>query len=157
MTKLPLLLLLLALPVCAQLPDAPAPAAATEPAPSLARPAGHEFNPYSGHYVLGWKETATGKAFWLPYGALWAASITDAEITHQGLAHHRCVEGNPELPRHPSRGQLYRQFAWEDGAITVAGYFMRKLGFRWWTYDVPAGLGAGIHLHGASSWLGECW
>lgn len=147
--KIPAVLLLLTFVSSAfgQLPDAPAPQPKHE----------HEFNRYSGHEILSWKETASGKAFWLPYGALWAASIADAEITHEGIAHHRCVEGNGNLPRYPSRGAIYKELAIEDVPITALGYFMRKLGFRWWTYDVPAGLGAGIHIHGASQWLGECW
>ena len=39
---------------------------------------------------------------------VWLGAIVfDVEATHQGLAHHKCVEGNGSNPQ-PSRGGLYR-------------------------------------------------
>jgi hypothetical protein len=146
MQKLAVFLLLTFVSSCVgQVPDTP------QPQPK------HAFNKYSGHYILGWKEAATGKQFWIPYGAFWAASIADVEITHEGVAHHHCTEQNPIFSPHPGRGELYREVLAENAAITALGYAMRKLGFRWWVYDPVAAYGTAIHVQGAASWLGRCW
>jgi hypothetical protein len=44
------------------------------------------------------------KKFWVAHGLFLDSIIYDAELTHQGLAHHRCVEGNINLGQRPSRG-----------------------------------------------------
>ena len=33
------------------------------------------------------------KKFWIAHGIFLDSIIYDAELTHQGLAHHRCVAG----------------------------------------------------------------
>lgn len=87
-----------------------------------------------------------------------ASAIFDTEVTHAGIAHHRCVEGNPYFNTHyPSRGHLYKHNAEEFAVVGGLGFLMTKARiYRW----IPVGMGAygaQMHFRAAASWLGNCW
>ncbi len=46
------------------------------------------------------------KKFWIAHGTFLNGIIYLAELTHQGLAHHRCVEGNINRAASSARGDL---------------------------------------------------
>lgn len=48
------------------------------------------------------------KKMWAAHIVAAGSVIFDAEVTHQGVAEKRCVEGEIELGPHPSRGELYK-------------------------------------------------
>jgi hypothetical protein len=92
------------------------------------------------------------------------SEVFDAEITHAGLAHHRCVELNINPPR-PSRGDLYRYNLTEFGIVLGVDIGLkliaRHLDFPRWLAETDGSIGATvgtvIHVKGGASWLGRCW
>jgi hypothetical protein len=89
--------------------------------------------------------------------AVWLGSIVyDVELTHQGLAHHNCIEANLNAGEHPGRTALY------VGSIPTTA-----LGLAWdffWTKYLfePNGVAGPIvgsiyHIRGGTRWLTECW
>jgi hypothetical protein len=93
------------------------------------------------------------------------ATIFDIEMTHEGIAHHKCVEGNLSLARHPSRSELYLDNLEEFApAVVIDG--LGLLGLRaahlprwyWRTvgYFSPV-YGSTIHLRGGIHWYTRCW
>jgi hypothetical protein len=92
------------------------------------------------------------------------AVVADAELTHQGLAHHKCVEGNTDLGRRPSRGDLYRNNMIEFGLLTGMDLLFQAVhqndhpskAFAWVPY-IGAGYGSTVHLKGALTWPTRCW
>lgn len=105
------------------------------------------------------------KKMWAAHLFLAGSMIFDVEATHQGIAHHMCVEGNSELTQQPSRGELYlddlEQFApivVLDGLTALAG---RSAHLPRWAWK-PLGYigpiyGSTIHLRGGSRWFTQCW
>ena len=59
------------------------------------------------------------RTFFAAHAILLTSVVYDVEVTHQGLAHHNCVEGNPLLSQHPSRSALYLSDLPEFGVGTV--------------------------------------
>jgi hypothetical protein len=93
------------------------------------------------------------------------ATIFDIEMTHEGIAHHKCVEGNLSLARHPSRFELYFDNL-QDFAPAVVLNGVGLLGLRaahlprwYWKaagYFSPV-YGSTIHLRGGIHWYTRCW
>lgn len=106
-------------------------------------------------HPLTWHQTFTGKMFITDHTAWLLAALGDAEVTHEGIAHHLCHEGNPELPNFPSRGDLYRYNLGFWGGFTVVDLLLRKAGVPWAPYIAPM-IGGYKNIRGASSW-GKCW
>lgn len=98
-----------------------------------------------------WHETFTGKTFWFVHGLYLTTWVIDAEVTHQGLAHHKCTEANGNLPAYPSRGQLYRLNLIQFGAVTGIDLLLRKFGVPIAPYTTPL-LMAGRHAYAAQEW-----
>jgi len=96
------------------------------------------------------------RKFLAAHAAFLGSIVYDAELTHQGLAHHNCVEGNPNLGSHPSRGDLYRINGLAFGAISGFDWFAAKSKMRLVPYIGPI-VGTAIHLTAGSKWLSECW
>lgn len=94
---------------------------------------------------------------WLTTQAVWLGAIVyDVEVTHAGVAHHRCAEGNEDLAAHPSRGELYRSNIPEYAVGTAFNWLMLKymtkpLIFVFSGYDTIK------HLRGGTGWLQDCW
>lgn len=101
------------------------------------------------------------KPFLIAHGAWFASIVYDSELTHAGLAHHRCVEIGGGIPeRHISRGELYG----ENGAVFAVGTLFDWLiqrshppkPFNFMVYAFPT-VGTIEHLHGGSTWIASCW
>jgi hypothetical protein len=77
------------------------------------------------------------KTFFLVHGTYLAANVFDIEMTHQGIAHHNCVEGGFDGDPHPSRGEMYAQDMTIFSFITGLDYLFASThprnGFRFIT------------------------
>ena len=122
------------------LPDNPAPI----PPAALAR-----------IHPISWKDTVSGRGsflFWTAHTISFLANVADAEATHQGLAGcHNWVEKNPELPRHPSRGDLYRYNMLGWGGFMAADFLLRKAGIPIAPFAAPI-QGTYVHVKGTMTW-----
>lgn len=142
------------------LPDAPQP----QPAPNTT---------HSGWALRNGKATRSNlevlkdqKFKWFAIAQLGTA-VLDAEVTHAGIAHHSCVEGNSSLDHYPSRASLYRNFALTDGAVVGLGFLVEKTIPRGkltkvekaasWIYPAMATYSMQVHARGAAGWLQGCW
>jgi len=105
------------------------------------------------------------KSFLIGHGVYLAANVFDIEMTHQGIAHHRCVEGGFDGERHPARGEMY---AIDMTVLTfstlVDALFKYELNqpnnhTKWlaWTPFTLAGWGTVGHLRGGIKWYANCW
>lgn len=90
--------------------------------------------------------------------AFWLGSIVyDAELTHQGLAHHKCVEASTLVDdRHPSRGELYVWDVPEFAVGTALNYLMLRFVGKPLIFET-VGIASVEHLRGGSRWLTNCW
>jgi hypothetical protein len=105
------------------------------------------------------------KRMWAATMFLTGAAIFDIEMTHQGVAHHKCIEGNLSLANHPSRFELYFD-NFQDlapkvllNSLAVLGMRAAHLPRRYWKpvgYAGPLYAGA-IHLRGGIQWYARCW
>jgi len=105
------------------------------------------------------------KKMWAAHLIETASMVFDVEMTHQGLAHHMCVEGNSDLSRHPSRGELYTDNLYPlagadvmDWLLAMAGrhaglprWFWKPLGYMGPVY------GTFLHIQGGVEWRTRCW
>lgn len=93
------------------------------------------------------------RIFWITHGIFLPASVVyDVEVTHQGLAHHKCIEGNPILRGHPSRGQLYLL----DGGAALGefglDYLLHRAHLKY-VDNVSAVIGGVFHFQAGSTWF----
>jgi len=111
------------------------------------------------------RPTIWDKKMWAAHMVLAGSMIFDVEVTHEGVAHHRCQEGNLDLHSHPSRGELYRDNLFQFGPIMVMDWLAAKaarnghLGRRYWKpigYIGPV-YGGFMHFRGGTKWLTNCW
>ena len=102
------------------------------------------------------KTVVLSKKFLAAHTVYLGSIVYDAELAHQGLAHHRCVEENTNLGIHPSRGEFYAKSLLVFGAVSGLDWFIAKTGIRYLPYIGPA-TGTAIHLTGGSKWLADCW
>jgi hypothetical protein len=94
---------------------------------------------------------------WEVTQSVWLAAIVfDAEATHQGLAHHNCVEGNIVGDPHPSRKELYLNSLPEYAAGTAFNYVAMRLVGKPLIFEFPGG-GIVSHVRGGSAWIRNCW
>ena len=98
------------------------------------------------------------KKFWVAHGIFLDSIIYDAELTHQGLAHHRCVEGNVNLGQHPSRAEIYRNNLLEQFLpLTIMDWALGKYVWKGLGYE-GATMGSVVHFRGGTKWLTSgCW
>ena len=94
--------------------------------------------------------------FWIAHAAALGAVVYDEEITHEGLAHHKCVEGTVDPPT-PSRADLYKNGLVFLAAFTAMDYlFYRTVGHG--SQYVGAAGTIIKHVHGGTQWFTEgCW
>lgn len=106
------------------------------------------------------------KTWMIAYFGVYPSTILfDAEMTHEGLAHHKCVEGNIELGRRPSRGELYRDNFLKEYVPLTAINLLLQAAWRgdgqpkkWeWVPLIGAGYGSTVHLRGGIQWYQRCW
>ena len=99
------------------------------------------------------------KTFFLVHGTYLAANVFDIEMTHQGIAHHNCVEGGFDGDPHPSRGEMYAQDMTIFSFITGLDYlFATAHPPKWFPvhYFMPA-IAITKHLKGGIQWYSRCW
>ena len=87
--------------------------------------------------------------------------LYDVEMTHEGLAHHKCAEGGGgTTERHVSRNELYVNnlipFAATTGLDVLFKYMMRERSLAWVPYASSA-YGTILHLKGGTEWATGCW
>ena len=93
---------------------------------------------------------------WIAAQSFWLGSIVyDVELTHEGLAHHKCVEGNGENP-YPSRGELYKGHIIEYAVGTLVNWMSMRYVGKPLMFVFPA-YGSYEHLRGGTKWLTNCW
>jgi hypothetical protein len=140
-------------------------AATTHILPDAPEPSGREGFAPAAYVTSGSKqpvaaikaEPVFNKKFVAVHSAFLASIVYDAELTHQGLAHHKCVESNTELGTHPGRGRIYGQnmavFGVIGGLDWVASRFIKV---PLLPYISPS-VASVEHITGGSKWLTECW
>jgi hypothetical protein len=96
------------------------------------------------------------KKFIAVNAAFLGSIVYDVELTHQGLAHHNCVEGNPLLNSHPTRGDLYRLNMLMFSAVTGIGWLSAKAKIPYIPSVGPV-MGTVVHMSAGSKWLTQCW
>lgn len=99
------------------------------------------------------KEVLSGKAFWATFLGDVAMSSFDAEMSHAGLAHHRCAEAHGNN----SRWELYRANIPENVAVGVVSFIWLKV--KGPKYVLPAFLARPgyVHIKAGLSWYQDCW
>ncbi len=105
------------------------------------------------------------KKMWAANIFLAGATIFDVESTHQGLAHHMCVEGNSDLNNKPSRGELYLDNLEQFAPVVVMGGLTALSGraahLPVWAWKALRYIGpiygSTIHLRGGIRWYTRCW
>lgn len=136
--------------VCEQLPDAP-------PWTTHPKPGFWSFGDAGGPTPLRTNYEVWHDKAWGVTQAVWLGSIVyDVELTHAGLAHHRCVEGNGILRAHPSRAALYVSNLPEYLVGTGLNWIMLKFVTKPLIFEMPA-WGSIEHIRGGSQWLTNCW
>jgi hypothetical protein len=102
-------------------------------------------------------DSVLNKKFIAAHAVLLGSMVYDAELTHEGIAHHKCVEANPYLGVHPSRGEIYGQNLLAFGAMTGLDWITAKLiKVHYLPYVAPLAESV-VHFRGGSQWLTECW
>lgn len=100
------------------------------------------------------------KTFIIAHSAYLAANVFDIEMTHQGVAHHKCVEGGFDGDRHPSRGEMYATDMGIFAALTTFDWLFAKAqppkAFKWMPL-MGATWGTTVHLKGGIDWYNRCW
>jgi hypothetical protein len=91
--------------------------------------------------------------FWIAHGALLASTVYDEEVTHQGLAHHKCIERTVDPP-YPTRAQLYENGLAFDALVTGFDYLLYRTAGHGSQY-AGAAVGIIVHVHGATQWFTE--
>jgi hypothetical protein len=100
------------------------------------------------------EEVLSSRTFLWAHAVELGANIADAEMTHAGIAHHKCIEANG--PAYPSRGHLYRYDLIPLALTTGLDFVLDKYAWRPLSLVAPA-IGTVNHIKGALSWTGSCW
>lgn len=138
--------------------------AQTPDAPSTVQPPAPAVKESSWKYLWDGREARTNReVFHEPYYVVstiifGASLIFDTELTEAGIAHHKCVEGNPYFGTHyPSRGHLYKHDAEEFAVVAGLGFLFTKARIYRWIPVSMAAYGSQVHFRGGASWLQHCW
>jgi hypothetical protein len=102
-------------------------------------------------------ETLKNKSLWTYAAADILAGAFDAEMSHAGYAHHRCVEGGDGLPRQASRAQLYRHDLPENVAVLAFGYLGTRLKMPRWLLFTTEAYPVQNHIRAGLQWRQDCW
>jgi|SRR5208337_600210 len=103
------------------------------------------------------RQTLKSPAFiWPAIGDL-ASGFFDAEMSKEGQAHHRCVEGGQGLPRYPTRGQLYRHNLEEQIGFGALAFVWTKVKGPRWFLPALAAYPMEVHIRAGLSWYQRCW
>lgn len=86
-----------------------------------------------------------------------ASGVFDAEMSHEGYAHHRCIEGGEGLGRYATRGALYRNNLPEQLFVIGYGFIATKAKMPSWLMPVPVIYAVQSHLRAGLQWWQNCW
>jgi hypothetical protein len=149
-----LLFLLLCLPVCAQeggqdLPDAPK---AQKECFWCTR--NYETGKYDVH-LAKWNSPFHDPLWkWTHIGGFLAAEL-DIEVTHAGIAHHRCVERSGDGARLAlygnTMGPLLGMYAFDW--MVARSHLPKKIPVP----EIAPSYSMVVHTKGAADWLTQCW
>jgi hypothetical protein len=92
------------------------------------------------------------RTFFAAHAILLTSVVYDVEVTHQGLAHHSCVEGNTDLSYHPTRGQLYAENLGIAAGLSAFDYLLHRKHFEPGAYT-GAVYGSIVHFHSGTEWF----
>lgn len=155
--KIFIILLLSSSLFCQQLPDAPS-VVQHDPAPAAKQTCGPSWLGGCWDYsrpTLSVKQTFKSPWFYGPTIAWVASDMLDVEMTH-AYEGHPCVEGNEDLSKLPTRGELYRNIAETEGPLLVLGWIIVKV-HRKPTDFIYTGMATYVvvkHTHAALQWPG---
>jgi hypothetical protein len=103
---------------------------------------------------------ALTRKFLFAHGVYLASNVFDIEMTHQGLAHGKCLEGGFDGSGRPSRGELYAKDMSVFAIITGMDWMFAKLhppkAFQWMPF-MGSTQGTIVHLRGGINWYRRCW
>ncbi len=150
MTRIFVVLLLIATLAYGQAFDAPS---AIQPP----KPAEHWYQKRWDYPNVPTRQVLKSKALWGTVGGDFLISSFDAEMSHEGYAHHRCVEGSQFLPNYASRWQLYENNLKENSAVAIVS-------FVWLKVKGPKPILPGflispavVHIRAGMNWYDNCW
>ena len=104
-----------------------------------------------------WSEVVKNKTMWTAIGIDLAAGAFDVEMSHEGYAHHRCVEGGEGLPPHASRAQLYKHNVGEQVFVIAYDLMATKIKMpRWLLYGMDV-YPIEAHMRAGLRWYENCW
>ncbi len=99
------------------------------------------------------RPTVWNKKFIGAHAAYLGAIVYDIEVTHQGLAHHKCVE-ETGTDRIPSRGELYGKDLPVFAASMGLDWLLARYKIPYMPYVLPAA-GTVVHVRGGTKWFTE--
>jgi hypothetical protein len=99
------------------------------------------------------RDRVWNKKFVSAHAAYLGAIIYDVEVTHQGLAHHKCLEGSGSDPT-PSRGELYGKTLATFAATVGLDWFLARHKIPIVPYVLPIA-GTVVHVRGGTQWFSE--
>lgn len=103
------------------------------------------------------RQVLLSKTFLISHSIELIATVYDVEMTHQGLAHHKCVEANQTFGPHPGRSELYKDNLLVFGATSAFDFIFDKYVWRPFSLVSPT-YASYVHFKGGTSWLrGGCW
>lgn len=101
------------------------------------------------------RELFHDKMFLATQSVWFGTEVFDIEVTHQGLAHQKCIEADGDN-RYPSRGELYRKGVKEYAAGTALNWLFMRYFSTSLIVLIPAISGT-VHTRGGDIWLENCW
>jgi hypothetical protein len=99
------------------------------------------------------RPTVWNKKFIAAHAAYLGAIVYDIEVTHQGLAHHKCLEKTGGDPS-PSRGELYGKDLPVYAASAGLDWVLAKYKIPYMPYVLPVA-GTVVHVQGGTKWFTE--
>jgi hypothetical protein len=110
-----------------------------------------------GKYHISNREVLANKSYLLFVTADVLVDTFDAEMSHEGFAHHRCVEGAQGLPPIASRWSLYGNNIPEEAAVIVVGFVETKIKMPRWLIFTGDVYPVESHLRAGLKWYQDCW
>jgi hypothetical protein len=99
------------------------------------------------------KQVFRTKSFYAMVFTDLAASSFDAEMSH-AYNGHPCVEGNHDLPLHPTRWELYKENIPENAAVIVTAFVFTKVHVPKWLDWAALAYPVQLHLRAGIGWVG---
>lgn len=85
------------------------------------------------------------------------SGLFDTGMTHQGVAHHRCLEGNINDGPHPSMGHWFAVTCLSGVGFAGLGLLFTKLSLSRWMVAGLAPYSMQVHIRAGIRWGENCW